>query len=228
MTTVLGRPATIIFAPKRKLVPMKGGFVLAPMVMLAICRSAVAQIVLDPVEVIAAPLPAELGTAETASEGQVSRERIEARPVIRPGEVLETVPGLIVTQHRGEGKANQYFLRGFNLDHGTDFAISVDGMPINMPTHGHGQGYADVNWLMPELAQPASNLPKRAIFRRRRVTSPRRGAAHIEFQEQCSITIFLTGDRRELGYGRALGATSAVASAERAVFISSCGSSRQI
>ena len=68
----------------------------------------------------------------------------------RPGEVLEAVPGLIVTQHSGEGKANQYFLRGYNLDHGTDLAISVDDVPINMRTHAHGQGYADLNWLMPE------------------------------------------------------------------------------
>ena len=74
-------------------------------------------------------------------------------PFARVGEALEVVPGLIVTQHSGEGKANQYFLRGFNLDHGTDLAIKVDGMPVNMPTHGHGQGYADINFLIPELIQ---------------------------------------------------------------------------
>ncbi|WP_247782246.1 TonB-dependent receptor [Bradyrhizobium sp. 170] len=78
---------------------------------------------------------------------------MNARPFSRPGEALEVVPGLIVTQHSGEGKANQYFLRGFNLDHGTDLAISVDGMPVNMPTHGHGQGYADINFMIPELIQ---------------------------------------------------------------------------
>ena len=72
-------------------------------------------------------------------------------PVSRPGEALEIVPGLIITQHSGEGKANQYFLRGYNLDHGTDLAIQLDGMPINMPTHGNGQGYADLNFLIPEL-----------------------------------------------------------------------------
>ena len=71
--------------------------------------------------------------------------------MLRPGEVLEVVPGLIVTQHSGDGKANQYFLRGFNLDHGTDFATRVDGIPVNMPTHAHGQGYADINFLIPEL-----------------------------------------------------------------------------
>jgi outer membrane receptor protein involved in Fe transport len=85
-----------------------------------------------------------------ASEITVSGDELRARPVTRPGEVLEAVPGLIVTQHSGEGKANQYFLRGYNLDHGTDFAIYVDDVPVNMRTHGHGQGYADLNWLMPE------------------------------------------------------------------------------
>jgi hypothetical protein len=86
-----------------------------------------------------------------ASEIRFSGEQFNARPASRPGELLEIVPGLIVTQHSGEGKANQYFLRGFNLDHGTDLAIKVDGMPVNMPTHGHGQGYADINFLIPEL-----------------------------------------------------------------------------
>ncbi|WP_420869869.1 TonB-dependent receptor domain-containing protein [Bradyrhizobium septentrionale] len=88
-----------------------------------------------------------------ASARQISGDEVNARPVSRVGEVLEVVPGLIVTQHSGEGKANQYFLRGFNLDHGTDLAINVAGMPVNMPTHGHGQGYADINFLIPELIQ---------------------------------------------------------------------------
>jgi len=83
----------------------------------------------------------------------ISGAEVNAVPFLRPGEALEVVPGLIVTQHSGEGKANQYFLRGFNLDHGTDLAIKVDGMPVNMPTHGHGQGYADINFLVPELIQ---------------------------------------------------------------------------
>jgi hypothetical protein len=84
---------------------------------------------------------------------RVSGEAFNARPASRVGELLEVVPGLIVTQHSGEGKANQYFLRGFNLDHGTDLAITVDGMPVNMPSHGHGQGYADINFLIPELVR---------------------------------------------------------------------------
>ena len=85
-----------------------------------------------------------------ASQLTVPGNELNARPVTRPGEILEAAPGLIVTQHSGEGKANQYFLRGYNLDHGTDMAIFVDDMPINMRTHAHGQGYADLNWLMPE------------------------------------------------------------------------------
>ena len=91
------------------------------------------------------------GLAEAGSEGLVSAQRLASVPLLRPGEVLEMVPGLIVTQHAGDGKANQYFLRGFNLDHGTDFATSLDGMPLNMPSHAHGQGYTDLNFLIPEL-----------------------------------------------------------------------------
>ncbi|WP_025038321.1 TonB-dependent receptor [Bradyrhizobium sp. DOA9] len=85
-----------------------------------------------------------------ASEMTFSGEALNARTFTRPGEALEAVPGLIVTQHSGEGKANQYFLRGYNLDHGTDLAIYVDDVPVNMRTHAHGQGYADLNWLIPE------------------------------------------------------------------------------
>ena len=90
------------------------------------------------------------GPPSMASQMTATGEELNARPVTRPGEILEAVPGLIVTQHSGEGKANQYFLRGYNLDHGTDMAIWVDDVPINMRTHAHGQGYADLNWLMPE------------------------------------------------------------------------------
>src|SRR6202049_856646 len=92
-----------------------------------------------------------VGTSDAASQGAVTAKLIENRPALRPGELLEFVPGVIVTQHSGDGKANQYFLRGFNLDHGTDFATFVDGMPVNMPTHAHGQGYSDLNFLIPEL-----------------------------------------------------------------------------
>jgi TonB dependent receptor/TonB-dependent Receptor Plug Domain len=97
-----------------------------------------------------------LGTAATASEGVVADEELQLTPVYRPGQMLETVPGLIVTLHSGEGKANQFLMRGYNLDHGTDLAVSVDGMPINQPTHTHGQGYTDLNFMIPELADGIS------------------------------------------------------------------------
>lgn len=97
-----------------------------------------------------------LGRASTASEGIVGKEDIKLRPILRTGEILEFVPGMVVTQHSGTGKANQYFLRGFNLDHGTDFATFVDGMPVNMRTHGHGQGYTDLNFIIPEVVQSLS------------------------------------------------------------------------
>ena len=93
------------------------------------------------------------GFTSTASHGVVGAAELDARPRMRTGEVLEAVPGLIVTQHSGAGKSNQMFLRGFNLDHGTDFATWVDGMPVNLPTHGHGQGYTDLNFLIPELVE---------------------------------------------------------------------------
>jgi len=93
-----------------------------------------------------------LGTAETASVGVVADEEIQLTPAYRPGQLLETVPGLIVTLHSGEGKANQFLMRGYNLDHGTDLATFVDGMPVNQPTHAHGQGYTDLNFMIPELA----------------------------------------------------------------------------
>lgn len=94
-----------------------------------------------------------VGTSDAASQGVIEAGLLRSRPALRPGEVLEFVPGVIVTQHTGDGKANQYFLRGFNLDHGTDFATSVNGMPTNMSSHAHGQGYADLNFLIPEMVQ---------------------------------------------------------------------------
>ena len=94
-----------------------------------------------------------LGEAESASQGQTSREELLERPILRRGELLEAVPGLVVTQHSGDGKANQYFVRGYNLDHGTDFGVFVDGMPANFRAHAHGQGYTDLNFIIPEFIQ---------------------------------------------------------------------------
>jgi hypothetical protein len=92
-----------------------------------------------------------VGIAASASQGAITAAQLDVRPVMRPGEVLETVPGLIVSQHSGEGKANQYYVRGFNLDHGTDFATTVAGVPVNTPTGAHAHGYTDTSFLIPEL-----------------------------------------------------------------------------
>jgi hypothetical protein len=97
------------------------------------------------------PARSLVGIAQSASQGAITARQLETRPLMRTGEVLETVPGVVISQHSGEGKANQYYLRGFNLDHGTDFATTIAGMPVNMPTHGHGHGYSDLNFLIPEL-----------------------------------------------------------------------------
>ncbi|HWO31980.1 MAG TPA: TonB-dependent receptor [Candidatus Acidoferrum sp.] len=94
-----------------------------------------------------------IGIADSATQGTVGATEIKDRPILRSGEILETIPGLIITQHAGGGKANQYFLRGFNLDHGTDFAIFIDGMPLNLPSHAHGEGYSDMNIVIPEFVE---------------------------------------------------------------------------
>ena len=96
-----------------------------------------------------------IGTATSASEGVVGYADYHLPPLLRVGELVEAVPGMVATQHSGTGKANQYFLRGFNLDHGTDFAAHLDGVPLNMRSHGHGQGYLDLNFMIPELVQTA-------------------------------------------------------------------------
>jgi outer membrane receptor protein involved in Fe transport len=120
----------------------------------------------------------ETGILDAASQGTVTREQLENRPLLRPGELLETVPGLIVTQHSGSGKANQYFLRGFNLDHGTDFRTTVLGMPVNLPTHGHGQGYTDMNFLIPELV--SSIQYKKGTYYAEEGDFSAAGAAHVD------------------------------------------------
>ena len=92
-----------------------------------------------------------VGVAISASTGTINQGQIATRPLLRPGEVLEDIPGLIITQHSGGGKANQYYLRGFQLDHGTNLDAEINGVPVNLGTHAHGQGYSDINYLMPEL-----------------------------------------------------------------------------
>ena len=93
-----------------------------------------------------------LGVADAANAGSVTQKQLELRTAYRPGELLEAVPGLVVSQNSGEGKANQFYLRGFNLDHGTDLRTTLDDMPVNQRSHAHGQGWTDLNFLIPELA----------------------------------------------------------------------------
>lgn len=118
---------------------------------LLLTNSAVGQD-LDVIEVLGRQFNL-IGSANSASEGRISQDELQRRPLLRTGDLLESVPGLVATQHSGSGKANQFFLRGFNLDHGTDFSTSIDGMPVNMRSHGHGQGYTDVNFIIPELVE---------------------------------------------------------------------------
>lgn len=92
-----------------------------------------------------------LGIAATASQGSVTQEALELRPIYRIGQLYETIPGLVVTVHSGESKANQYQLRGYDLSHGADFSSFVDAMPVNRGTNAHGQGYSDQNFLMPQI-----------------------------------------------------------------------------
>jgi outer membrane receptor protein involved in Fe transport len=146
-----------------------------------------------------------VGIAQSASQGAITARQLEARPVMRTGEVLETVPGVVISQHSGEGKANQYYLRGFNLDHGTDFATTVAGMPVNMPTHGHGQGYSDLNFLMPELVSGVQ-FSKGPYFADQGDFATA-GAANINYVDALDRPIVRIGGGDE-GYGRALVAAS--------------------
>lgn len=142
-----------------------------------------------------------VGTSDAASAGYITPQLIDDRPLLRPGEVLEYIPGMIVTQHSGAGKANQYFLRGFNLDHGTDFATSVAGMPVNMRTHAHGQGYTDLNFLIPELAARIDYY--KGPYYAGLGDFATAGAANIHYAESLkSNLVELTGGTER--YGRAL------------------------
>ncbi len=146
-----------------------------------------------------------VGIATSATEGTVGAEQLSERPVMRTGEVLETVPGVIITQHAGGGKANQYFLRGFNLDHGTDFLTTLDGMPVNLPSHGHGQGYSDLNIVIPELIQRVNY--QKGVYYADNGDFSSAGAAHLEsFKSLTGPMATLEGGMN--GYGRIMGADS--------------------
>jgi hypothetical protein len=147
-----------------------------------------------------------VGLANSASSGIIGQDRLEARSPFRPAEILEAVPGLVITQHSGEGKANQCYLRGFNLDHGTDLAIFFDGMPVNMPTHGHGQGYADMNFMIPELARGLSFHKGPYFADEGNFASA--GAIRIDYVDKLARNIGQI-EVGSFGYRRALGAMSA-------------------
>jgi hypothetical protein len=145
------------------------------------------------------------GEVDSATQGVVVSEQLAARPVLRAGELLEVVPGLIVTQHSGDGKANQYFLRGFNLDHGTDLATRVDGVPVNMPTHGHGQGYTDINFTIPELLETIAY--KKGPYYAEEGDFSAAGAIDLRYRARLPDALFQV-TAGEHGYGRALVAQS--------------------
>jgi len=111
------------------------------------------QVIRLPEVIVTGRQDSMIGVAQSASQGTTGASQLADRPILRSGEILETVPGVIITQHAGGGKANQYFLRGFNLDHGTDFAVFLDDMPLNLPSHAHGEGYADMNVVIPEFVE---------------------------------------------------------------------------
>jgi hypothetical protein len=146
------------------------------------------------------------GQVDSASQGTVLAEQLENRPILRPGEVLEVVPGLVVTQHSGDGKANQYFLRGFNLDHGTDFATRVDGIPVNMPTHAHGQGYSDLNFLIPEFVDNVEY--KKGTYYAEEGNFSAAGAADIRYKRKLDESVLVSLGGGQDGYARALLGTS--------------------
>jgi outer membrane receptor protein involved in Fe transport len=145
------------------------------------------------------------GPIQSSSERTISGAQVNERPFSRPAEALESVPGLIITQHSGEGKANQYFLRGFNLDHGADLALTLDGMPLNMPTHGHGQGYADANFLIPELI--ASVQYRKGPYFAEEGDFSSAGAVHIDYLDHPDKNLALA-TYGSFGYARALGVAS--------------------
>jgi hypothetical protein len=146
-----------------------------------------------------------VGIAAAASQGAVTAAQFDVRPIQRPGEILETVPGLVISQHSGEGKANQYYLRGFNLDHGTDFATTVAGVPVNMPTGAHAHGYADVSFLIPELVSGVQ-YSKGPYFADEGDFSAA-GAANINYVNQIAqpVSLFSAGNN---GWARAFAAAS--------------------
>jgi hypothetical protein len=197
------------FAPTRRTVTLPPGAALAADLVLHLSLDADVTVTAKSSFVNLAdvddPTRSLVGIAQSASQGAITARQLDARPLMRTGEVLETVPGVVISQHSGEGKANQYYLRGFNLDHGTDFATSVAGMPVNLPTHGHGHGYSDLNFMMPELVSGVQ-FSKGPYFADQGDFATA-GAASITYANSLAAPLLrVTGGGQ--GFGRALAAAS--------------------
>ena len=141
-----------------------------------------------------------VGIATSATQGTVGAKELQDRPILRAGEILETVPGLIITQHAGGGKANQYFLRGFNLDHGTDFAIFIGDMPLNLPSQAHGEGYSDLNTVIDEFVQRVNY--EKGPYDAAVGNYGSAGSAHLVFFK--TVPSFFKVEGGQFGYGRAV------------------------
>lgn len=146
-----------------------------------------------------------IGITDAASSGIIDQKKIQAMTTYRPGEILEAIPGVIVSQHSGEGKANQFYLRGFNLDHGTDLRTSLDDMPVNQRSHAHGQGWTDMNFVIPELAARIDY--KKGPYSATNGDFSAAGAANISYANRLgnAISSITLG---EYGYQRAVIANS--------------------
>lgn len=146
-----------------------------------------------------------VGEARSASVGYVGGADLLIRPLVKTAELLESMPGMVAVQHSGSGKANQYFLRGFNLDHGTDYTVHLDGVPMNMRSHGHGQGYLDVNGIIPETVEGIDY--RKGPYYADLGDFSLAGASFINTIDRLSQN-FISGETGENGWGRYVGGFS--------------------
>lgn len=177
-----------------------------------LASGAAAEKTLDEVDVSGNAGGTSLGSSDAASAGSIDSTQIASQPLPRPAQVLENVPGLVVTQHSGDGKANQYFLRGYNLDHGTDFASHVDGVPVNMPSNAHGQGYTDLNFLIPELIDSIDY--RKGPYYADNGDFAAAGSARIHYRDTLDHNL-LQASTGSYGYNRLLAANSYSSSGPR-------------
>jgi hypothetical protein len=197
------------FSVLRRVVTVKSGADVAADVVLTLALSAdvvvTATSTFRNVADVEDPAANLVGIAASASQGAVTSAQLDERPIMRAGEVLEAVPGLIVSQHSGEGKANQYYLRGFNLDHGTDFSTTVAGVPVNTPTGAHAHGYADVSFLIPELVSGVQY--KKGPYFADEGDFSAAGAANVNYVNRLDAPMLRVSAGHD-GWGRVFGAAS--------------------